>query len=82
MAIVQQAAYDEFVDFITSSPTLEQIADYTLSPEAQMRVDYLLSANRDGVMTPEERDELDAYLLAEHLMRAAKLRALEKLHSK
>jgi hypothetical protein len=33
-------------------------------------------------MTPEERDELDAYLLAEHLMRAAKLRALEKLHSK
>ena len=46
MAIAQSTAYEEFVEFITSSPTLEQMADFRLSDTSEARISYLLEANR------------------------------------
>lgn len=73
------AVYDEFIEFITSSPTLEQIADYHLSDVAEARVHYLLELNNIGDITTDELAELDDYLRIEHLIRMAKIRAREKL---
>ncbi len=75
------AVYDEFIEFITSSPTLEQIADYHLSETAEARVDYLLEQNNSGDITTDELVELDDYLRIEHLIRMAKIRAHEKLNA-
>ena len=79
MAIVQINAYDEFVEFIISSPTLEQIADFRLSEAAEARISALMEANNAGQLTAEQEDEFDEYLRLEHIMRKAKIRALEKL---
>lgn len=79
---VQSIALDEFVDFITSSPSLEAIASYHLSPEANAHISYLLDANRNGTLTSEERAELDEYDRLEHLMRMVKYKAMEKLQQK
>jgi len=79
MAIAQSPAYEEFVEFITSSPTLKQIAEFRLSDTAEAQISYLLDANRNGTITDEEEAELDDYLRLEHIMRRAKIRAFEKL---
>ena len=79
MAIKQVSAYDEFVDFITALPAFEEIVNYTMSPTAQARVNDLLAANRNRRLTDAELEELDDYERLEHMIRRAKLRALEKL---
>jgi hypothetical protein len=80
MAVARSSAvYDEFIEFITSSPTLEQIAEYQLSEAAETRVDYLLEQNNSGEINADELAELDDYLRIEHLIRMAKIRAREKL---
>jgi hypothetical protein len=80
MAVKQISAYDEFVDFMTSLPTLEEIANYTISPTAQARVNELLAANRNRRLTDAEVTELDEYERLEHSIRRAKIRAFEKLN--
>lgn len=79
MAVIQRTPYQEFAEFVTSSPTLEQIAAFRLSDESDAHISYLLQANRDGVLSPEEEAELADYTRLEHLMRIVKIRAYEKL---
>jgi hypothetical protein len=69
----------EFTDFMTSSPTLEEIANFRLSDESEARLSALLEANRQGTLTAEEAEELAEYGRLEHLMRLMKYRAYEKL---
>lgn len=70
---------DEIYDFLTSSPTLEQIIDFHISEPAQLRTRYLLEVNREGVLTPEENTELDDIETLEHFMIMLKIRARMKL---
>ena len=79
MAIVHLPAYDEFVEFIVSTPTVEQVSQLRLSAATEARISALLKANREETITPEETDELDEYLRLERIMRKAKIRAIEKL---
>jgi len=79
MVVRQSSAYEEFVEFITSSPTLEQITEFRLSEDAETRISDLLDANRNGNLSLDEAEELDDYLRLEHIMRKAKIRAFEKL---
>lgn len=79
MAIAKLPAYDEFVEFITSAPSLERVSELRLSEKTEARINALLKANREETITPEEVTELDEYLRLEHIMRKAKIRAIEKL---
>jgi len=77
--LVKLSAYDEFVEFITSSPTLQEIIDFRLSEQADQRISDLLTANRTRRLSDAEEAELDEYLRLEHMVRKAKLRAQQKL---
>ena len=79
MAIAPVPDYDEFVEFITSIPTVEQVSQLHLSTATEKRISALLKSNREETITAEERIELDEYLRLERLMRKAKIRAIEKL---
>lgn len=79
MAITNVSAYEEFVEFIISAPTLEQITEFRLTEATELYIHNLLEANRTRTLTPEEAAELDEFLRIEHLMRKVKLRAYEKL---
>jgi hypothetical protein len=79
MAVIQRTPYQDFAEFMTSSPTLRQIADYRLSDVSEARISYLLAANREGTITPDEQQELEDYTRLEHLMRIVKIRAFAKL---
>ncbi len=82
MAIVHLRPYDEFIEFITSSPTLAEISEFRLSDESEARIHALLEVNKSQRLTPDEEVELDEYLRLEHIMRKAKIRAFEKLDAK
>lgn len=68
MAVRQMTAQDEFIDFITSLPALQEIIDYSMSAMAQARVSELLSANRERRLTDAEVNELDDYERLEHMI--------------
>lgn len=79
MAVAQSGIYEEFAEFITSSPTLAEIVEFRLSAEAEERINELLDANHNGELTAEDRAELDEAIRVEHLMRLVKIRALARL---
>lgn len=79
MAIIQTSAYDEFIEFITSSPTLEETVNFRLSDATQTHFSQLLEKNRNQTLTAEEQAELNEFLHLEHLMRMMKIRAYEKM---
>ena len=79
MAITQLKAYEEFVEFITSHPTIEDVTNFHLSDESQQAIRDLLDANRNGNLTAQEAAELDEYVRLEYIIQQAKVRACEKL---
>jgi hypothetical protein len=73
------SVFDELLDFLLSSPTLQQVIDFQVSEAGAERTRYLLDANRDGTLTDAERLELDEFGRIGHVMRMLKIRALENL---
>ena len=55
---MSSTAYDEVLDFITSTPSLEQIVNFVHSPKTVERVNYLLQCVDDETITDAEREEL------------------------
>lgn len=79
MAVAQLSAYIEFVEFITSSPSLDEMTQFRLSSDSEQRISHLLELNRINMLSDADEEELDEYTRLEHLMRQMKIRAFEKL---
>lgn len=83
MAFVpEKTVKDVVTDFLASAPTLEEIAAYRLPDPLQARAHMLLDKNREGVLTAEERAEMDDFLEIDHLMTLVKAKARLKLADK
>lgn len=74
MLLKTQAA-TEVAQFLAYHPTPEQIVAFHPSPEAAARAYELIHADRDGELSEEERQELESYLVIEHLMELIRLEA-------
>jgi glutamate synthase domain-containing protein 3 len=70
--------YEELVDFIAQLNP-EAVLCFQPSETAQKRLESLLRQHRESTLSPEEQEELEHYLLLEHLFRLAKARAREIL---
>lgn len=77
--ITRTRAYDELLDFLTSSPTPEQIVTFAPSQHTQNRLKYLLLRRRAGTITLDERAELEEFNRVEYLMRRLIHQARKKL---
>ena len=75
----QVKAYEEVIDFIAAGTTPQNVIAFRPSEAAQERLTELISREKQGALSAEERSELDHYLQLEHLMRLAKARAREFL---
>lgn len=71
--------FDEVVDFLTSAPQPEAIISFRPSTASQERVNFLLERNSDDALNEVEKQELNQFLIIEHLMRLAKSRARKRL---
>jgi hypothetical protein len=72
---------DEVLSFLLSSPKPQDIIGFHASDVAQERLRYLLEANRQGILSREERAELDEASQMNHLMILLKARAYKMLQS-
>ena len=75
----QFAGTSELLEFLATLPSPEETLALRASPKLQARMTELLEKNRTSGLTPEERDEVQHYQYAEHLVRMAKGKALAKL---
>ncbi len=70
---------DVIIEFLGSAPSAEEIIAFELPEEIQQRGLDLLERNRQGILTPDERTELDEFSRLGHLMNMITLRARLKL---
>lgn len=56
--------------------------EFKVSHLTKQRVFSLIEASKNGELPQEEQKELEQYLLLEHLMRMAKIKAYQLLHGK
>ena len=77
--MVTTRAFDEVIDFITSCPPPEMIVAFKPSKSMQERLNELLEKNRENGLSVSEKNEMEQFLLIEHLMRIAKAKAKKRL---
>jgi len=69
------SVYREMLDFLATSPSLQQIIAFKLSAASQERLEELLENNREGELNQDEIGELDVYELVHHSMIRLKAQA-------
>jgi hypothetical protein len=72
-------AYDEYVHFFTSRPSLEEIVGFKPSNLTTKRVTYLVEAYNAGKISSKEFKELIEYAKAEDFMNNLRVRAERRL---
>ena len=75
--ITYQSAYDSLADFIAALDPIK-VLGFHAPTKIQKRVEELLEQKQDTRLTLTEQEELDHYLILEHIVRLAKSRA--RLH--
>ena len=78
-ATTRKPLHQELIDFLSSSPSLEQIVQFKISALGQERLEALLDKNREEQLTAAEQTELDQYLQYRHvliLLKASARRAI------
>jgi hypothetical protein len=80
MLLKTQAA-TEVARFLAHHPTPDQIIAFHPSPEVAARAYELIHLDRDGLLTEQERRELESYTVIEYLMELVKLEAHRQLRA-
>ncbi|MDX2141491.1 MAG: hypothetical protein SF123_25620 [Chloroflexota bacterium] len=70
---------DIVTDFLSSAPTLDEIASYRLPDDLQDRAHQLLDKNRAGNLSHEEKIEMDEFRQINHLLTLVKAKARQNL---
>lgn len=69
--------YDSLAEFMAKLDPIK-VLDFHAPAKMQQRVDALLEQKKEKSITKTEQEELDHYLILEHIVRLAKSRA--RLH--
>jgi hypothetical protein len=75
--IAYQSAYDSLADFMATLDPIK-VMGFHAPTKIQDRVEELLEKKQDTGLSLSEQEELDHYLILEHIVRLAKSRA--RLH--
>jgi hypothetical protein len=67
--------YDEIIELIASGTTPQSIIDFHLSDTTQNRLEDLIYNSKNNQLTQDKKQELDSYLMLEHIMTLAKAKA-------
>ncbi len=68
-------AYQEIIDFFAKGTTPEMMINFQVSEETKEKVADLIFAEKTTGLTREQKEELDHFLLLEHIVRLAKAKA-------
>ena len=70
-------AYEEIINFLAGGITSQSLIDFQVSEQVKEKVADFIFREKNNVISPDEKIELDDYLILEHLLRLAKARAHE-----
>lgn len=70
---------DDFLDYLVEKATPEEVLAYKASEEEQEHANDLLERGSAGLLTPEEKAELDVMLEAHRFVTVVKSKALKAL---
>lgn len=70
-------AYEEIIDFLAAGITSQSLVQFQVSESVKERVADLIFREKNKGISPDEKLELDHYLVIEHLLRLAKTRAYD-----
>ena len=71
--------FDELAFFLASlSP--KKVLTYRASPKAQERVSFLIDKNKKTGLSESENEEMERYMVFEHIIQLAKAKAIQKLN--
>lgn len=79
MSIEQFSVWDEVDEFLTSTPSPDQIIAFHPSEAMQARLHQLVGKSLNGTLNARERAELDQHLALENFMRRLKIKASAKI---
>ena len=74
-------AYNEVMEFLTSGPSVKEMAEFQLSAEAQDRAQVLLAKEREEGLTAAEAQELDFYVELGDFLGILRAKALLRLQN-
>ena len=72
--------YYEIIELIARGTTPQSVINFHLSDTAQNRLEDLIYNSKNNELTQEEKQELDSYLMLEHIMTLAKAKAHQYLN--
>jgi hypothetical protein len=73
-----QLAYDHIADFIAAMNPAK-VLELRAPEAARLRLEALIELEKERQLTPDEKDELDHFIVLERLIRLAKAHARLKL---
>ena len=79
IVLLKTQAATEIARFLAHHPTPEQSVAFHPSAEVAERAYELIRTERRGVLSEEERQELESYVVIEYLMELVKLEAQRQL---
>lgn len=77
--MIASTAVDEIIEFIAGENP-KRVLEFKASQATRKRVFSLIAKSKAGQLSEEEQSELDHYLMLEHLLRLAKIKAYQILH--
>ena len=81
-SITINPAYEEIINFLAAGITSQSLVEFQVSETVKERVSDLIFREKTDGISPEEKSELDHYLILEHLLRLAKARAYDFINEK
>ncbi|MBZ0318714.1 MAG: hypothetical protein K8L91_20030 [Anaerolineae bacterium] len=73
--VTPTALINEIIDFLVDGPSLEAIIMFRPSQQIDERLHVLLNHQSENQITPQELEELEQYVVWDHLMTMLKLKA-------
>lgn len=74
--------YGEFIDFIASGATAEEVAAFQVSEETKARAWELVRREKQNALSADEAEELATFSELEHILNVARGRAFQQLAQK
>jgi isocitrate dehydrogenase kinase/phosphatase len=78
MVLTENSVFDEIATLLASMDA-QRVLNFHASSKAQQRMEELQWKNKESKLTPEEKIEIERYLVVEHIVRLAKIRAQKRL---
>lgn len=73
--MITSRVYEEIIDFIAAGASPQDIIAFQPSKKIKQRIADLIYREKENLLSPEEKSELDHFMQIEHIMRLAKARA-------